>query len=308
MDLVSALPELLKGVMARGHRMEPFCIKPPNNFRHAGELSPRFDKLDPRSPSFDAVSLDIDLRDCEFLRAPAALWCVVYLALASKRECQCRLLVPNNLGVCLHLKSSGFFDTLKACGVEVDDRDINTRSDLKTILPITRFGTTADATAISNQAFDGLQRSCLGAVNLTSVVTELFSELVLNAAQHSESSIGAFACVQFIEFEKGSRFTCTVADGGIGVRSTLHRNEALRSRVNYDWDALELAVRERVSGTGDPNRGIGLYGVSEDVRRPGHSLLLHSGLGSLEITEELESSAKRTRLFPGTLAFLSIPT
>lgn len=56
------------------------------------------------------------------------------------------------------------------------------------------------------------------------------------------------------------------------------------------------------------DRGIGLYGVSEDVRRPHHSLLLHFGLGSLEITEELESSARRTRLFPGTLAFLSIPT
>jgi len=77
--------------------------------------------------------------------------------------------------------------------------------------------------------------------------------------------------------------------------------------VNYDWDALELAVRERVSGTGDPHRGIGLYGVSEDVRRPGCSLLLHSGLGSLEITERLEISARRTRLFPGTLASLSIP-
>lgn len=81
----------------------------------------------------------------------------------------------------------------------------------------------------------------------------------------------------------------------------------LRRRVNYDWDALELAVRERVSGTGNPHRGIGLYGVSEDARAPGRSLLLHSGLGSLEITEELESSAKRTRLFPGTLAHLSIP-
>jgi hypothetical protein len=98
-----------------------------------------------------------------------------------------------------------------------------------------------------------------------------------------------------------------VADGGIGVYESLRKNEALRSRVSYDWDALELAVRERVSGTGDPHRGIGLYGVSEDVRRPGRSLLLHSGTGSLEITEELESAARRTRLFPGTLAFLSIP-
>lgn len=284
------------------------CLKPPINFRHAGELSGRFDKFDPRKPSFDAAQVDIDLRQCEFVRPPAALWCVVYLALASKRGARCRLLVPTDLGVSIYLKSLGLFDILKDRGVDVDDRGIGGRDDQKTILPITHFETTAHASDVTNRAFDRLQSAHVGAVNLTSVVTELFSELALNAVQHSESEVVAFGCVQFYEFEGGSRFTCTVADGGIGVFASLCRNEALRSRVSYDWDALELAVRERVSGTGDPHRGIGLYGVSEDVRRPGRSLLLHSGLGSLEITEELESSARRTRLFPGTLAFLAIPT
>lgn len=283
------------------------CIKPPNHFRHAGELPARPDTSDPRSPTFDAPQVDIDLRECEFVRPQAALWCVVYLTLASRRGSRSRLMVPSNMGVCVYLKSLGFFDILKDRGVEVDDRDIGARKDPKTILPITPFETTAEAVKVTNLAFDRLQSSHFGAANLTSVVTELFSELALNAAQHSESQVGAFGCVQFVEFEKGPRFTCTVADGGIGVLKSLCRNEALRARVSYDWDALELAIRERVSGTGDPHRGIGLYGVSEDVRRPERSLLLHSGLGSLEITEELESSAKRTRLFPGTLAFLSIP-
>lgn len=293
--------------MARDPKMEPLCIKPPNNFRHAGELPAPPNKSDPRAPSFDAPQVDIDLRDCEFVRPQAALWCVVYLTLASRRGSRSRLLVPSNMGVCVYLKSLGFFDILKNRGVEVDDRDIGAHNDPKTVLPITHFETTANASDVTNRAFTGLQSAQLGAANLTSVVTELFSELALNAAQHSESQVGAFGCVQFVEFEKGSRFTCTVADGGIGVLASLSRNKALRSRVSYDWDALELAIRERVSGTGDPHRGIGLYGVSEDVRRPGRSLLLHSGLGSLEITEELESSAKRTRLFPGTLAFLSMP-
>jgi hypothetical protein len=217
------------------------------------------------------------------------------------------LLVPGNMGVCVYLKGLGVFDTAKDLGIEVDDRGIGTRDDPKTVLPITRFGTTAQAQAAANTAFDRLQGSRLGAANLTQLVAELFGELTLNAAQHSESQVRAFGCIQFFEFEGGARFTCTVADGGIGVFASLRKNEKLRSRVSYDWDALELAVRERVSGTGDPHRGIGLFGVSEEVRRPGRSLLLHSGTGSLEITEELESSAKRTRMFPGTLAFLSIP-
>ena len=291
------------------------CIKPDSKnfrdtktFRHAGELSGRFDKPDPRSRSFDVAQVDIDLRECDFVLPPAALWCMVYLALASKRGSRCRLLVPTNLGVSIYLKSLGLFDILKHCGVEVDDRGIGEHDDQNIILPITRFETTGDAQDVTNTAFDKLQSAHLGAANLTQVVTELFGELATNAAEHSESQIGAFGCVQFRESEKGSRFICTVADGGIGVFESLCRNEALKSRVSYDWDALELAVRERVSGTGDPHRGIGLYGVSEDVRRPGGSLLLHSGIGSLEITEDLESSARRTRLFPGMLAFLSIPT
>lgn len=267
----------------------------------------RFDRLDPRRPDFVESAIDVDLRECEFVRPPAALWCVVYLALAAARGSRCRLLVPQNMGVCVYLKSLGFFETLHRLGVEVDDRDIYGGGTEKIILPVTAYSAVQEATQISNQAFEKLQKSGVGAANLTSVVTELFSELALNAAQHSESRIGAFACVQFFEFGAGSRFSCTVADGGIGVRAHLEKVEAYRRRISYDWDALELAVRERVSGTGDPHRGIGLYGVSEDVRRPGCQLLLHSGTGSLEITEELESSARRTRLFPGTLAHLAIP-
>lgn len=282
-------------------------IKPPKNFRHAGELSPRYDRLDPRKTPFDPNEVIIDMRDCDFVQPPAALWCAVYSTLARKRGVHCELLVPlGNFGVATYLKSLGLFEVLKDGGIKVDDNGVPARPATKTILPITRFATVSEATAVTNRAFDALQSSGLGAANLTTVVTELFGELTMNAAQHSESEVGAFACVQF--FEGNPRFTCCVADGGIGVREHLSRNQKLRSRVNYDWDALELAVRERVSGTGDPNRGIGLYGVSEDVRHPNSSLLLHSGLGALEISEQLEMSARRTRLFPGTLAFLSIPS
>jgi len=300
----------------RGFMAMKLTIKPDSktfqktkSFRHVADLPLRFDRLDPRDQDFKWAEVDIDLRECNFVLPSAALWCVVYLALASHRGADCRLLVPLNTGVCVYLKSLGLFDSLKTFRVAVDDRDIGSGHSDKTILPITPFKTTADAAGVTNAAFTGLQSAGVGAANLTSVVTELLSELALNAAQHSESAVGAFACVQcFKSDDRGERFICTVADGGMGVRESLYRNASLRERVSYDWDALELAVRERVSGTGDPQRGIGLYGVSEDVRRPGRSLLLHSGQGSLEIKEDLQSSARRTRLFPGTLAFLSIPT
>ena len=99
-----------------------------------------------------------------------------------------------------------------------------------------------------------------------------------------------------------------MADGGIGIRRSLTRNPEYEDKVAYDWIAIEFAMRERVSGLPDRRRGIGLYGVAEDMKMPGRNLIIHSGIGSIQISEELGSPAQRTRLFPGTLAFASFPT
>lgn len=167
------------------------CIKPPNSFRHAGELTARFDTFDPRSSSFanGCSSVTVDLRECEFIRPAAAMWSMVYLALAAQCGITCQLLVPQNMGVCVYLKSLGLFDALKAFNVQVDDRGIDARNDDKVILPVTQFSTEGDASDLTNQAFTRLHDLSLSAANLTSVVAELFSEIALNAAQHSESPV-----------------------------------------------------------------------------------------------------------------------
>ena len=67
-------------------------------------------------------------------------------------------------------------------------------------------------------------------------------------------------------------------------------------------------IRERISSTGDATRGIGLYGVADDMRKTGRQLIIHSGLGMLETSEEVESESRRTTLFPGTLVYVSIPS
>lgn len=176
------------------------------------------------------------------------------------------------------------------------------------VLSLTRFDSESEAESLTNKANDALRASRLGPANLYSVVSETFGELAMNAVQHSESPIGAYGLIQFYGFANSRRFVCVVADGGIGIRRSLERNPELRHRVPYDWVAVELATRERISGTLDPMRGIGLYGVAEDMRKPGRNLIIHSGIGSLEISERIESRAVRTRLFPGTLAYASIPT
>ncbi len=211
------------------------------------------------------------------------------------------------MGVCIYLKSLGLFSVLKENGIQVDDRGIGDRADSQVILPLSRFDTEFKAEELTNKADDFLRKSGTSAANLYPVVSETFAELAMNAVQHSESSIDAYGLIQFYQVENSRRFVCSVADGGIGIRKALQKNPALEDRVPYDWVAIELATRERVSGTLDPRRGIGLYGVSEDMRKPGRRLIIHSGIGSLQISEDLESSARRTRLFPGTLVSASIP-
>jgi len=283
-------------------------IVAPAHFRNPSELQGQSVARDPRTPGFREPRVEIDMRGCEFVRPAAVLWCLIYPLLAKQRGSEGCVLVPGNMGTCIYLKSLGLFDLLQAEGVDVDTRGIPNRRDPQIVLPLTRFQSQSDVERIANDVQERLGSSGLGAANLHPLVSEAFAELGLNAVEHSQSAIGSFGFVQFYEFAEGQRFVCGVGDGGIGIRASLARNPQFANRVPYDWVAIELAVRERVSGTGSNTRGIGLYGVSEDMRKPGRSLILHSGVGSLAISEEMETAARRTNLFPGTLAYASIPT
>jgi anti-sigma regulatory factor (Ser/Thr protein kinase) len=282
-------------------------IVAPESFAHVSDAPTKDVSKDPRSPAFSEPSVDLDLRTVGFIRPAAVVWCAVYQLLGLARGSTCRILVPENMGVCLYLQSVGFFRTAKDAGVEVDDRGIGNRPDPQVVLPLARFSTQREVEDLANLALDNLQRAGLGAANLYPLVTEVFSELALNAVQHSESEIGGLGFIQFYGTAAGRRFICCVGDGGIGIRRSLERNEALRDKLFYDWDAIDLAVQERISGTGEKTRGIGLFGVVEDMRGAGRQLIIHSGIGRLTISEDVERESRRDVLFPGTLAFASIP-
>lgn len=72
------------------------------------------------------------------------------------------LLVPNNMGVCIYLKSLGLFQLLKDNGVVVDDRGIPDRFDPQLVLPLTRFGSEFEVEQLTNKAHSALEKSGLG--------------------------------------------------------------------------------------------------------------------------------------------------
>jgi hypothetical protein len=223
-------------------------------FEHSASLRGFFGSEDPRKSLFNHREVEIDLRNCQFVRPAAVLWCVVFPLLVRARQIPCRLLVPESFEVCRYLKSLGLFQLLKENEVEVDDRGVDHREDPQLVVPMTRFDTEFDVENVTNDADEALGRFG-GPVTLHAVVTNTFAELALNAVQHSESPLGAYGFIQFYDSPRGRRFVCGVADGGIGVRNSLEKNPEHGRRVYYDWDALELALRERVSGTLEPTRG-----------------------------------------------------
>ncbi len=214
--------------------------------------------------------------------------------------------MPANVGVCVYLKSVGLFSMLQSAGVEVDDRGIGGQVDPQVVLPVSRFAAEADVAALVDETTNRLLGASFGAANIIPVVGDVFAELANNAVQHSNSAIGAFGLIQFRQTQKGRRFICVVADGGIGIRASLERNPNLSALVPYDWTAIEMALEERVSGTGDATRGIGLYAIAQEMQMAGRQMIIHSGQGVMSVSA-LNNQAQRTTLFPGTLISVEIP-
>lgn len=154
------------------------------------------------------------------------------------------------MGVCIYLKTLGVIEILKGNGVGIDDRNIPKRDAEKLIVPLTRFDAENDVELAANQAEEALMDSGLGSANLYPVVSNTFAELAKNAVQHSQSQIGAYGFIQFYESERGRRFVCGVADGGIGIRRSLESNPEHKDKVPYDWTAIET----RAEGEGERHR------------------------------------------------------
>ena len=287
--------------------MQTLEIVAPKNFRHAGNLRAKQLGNDPRLDSFSWERVIIDLRGASFVHPGGVLWCAIYSLLVLRRGGQCTLYVPENQVAASYLKTAGLFDLLKSRGAEIQGRVLEESDPSKVVLPLTRFSGVTEAESIADNVMDNLRLSNSSSSNIYVLVEETFGELANNAAEHSMSKVGAVSMVQFYEGRRGRKFVCAIADGGIGVRQSLYQNPAHRNRIPYDWAALSDATRERVSGTGDEFRGIGLFGVAEDMRHPHRELFLHSGIGLLHMNESLEHRATRTRLFPGCCAIAMIP-
>ena len=281
-------------------------IVPPKDFKDGRSLRSKFTRYDPRKHFFPSPDVIINLSECSRIRLPAMLWCVVNLMLWKEREWSCSLFLPTAADAAGPLIDTGLAHLLQSEGIPSYGDKTDSLGSSQVILPLTRFDSLSEAADLTNHVEDTLYGAGLGSANIHPIVCELFSELANNAAEHSESSIGAYGLIQFSTSGPERRFELCIADGGIGIAKSLEGNPRLTHAV-YEWTALELAVKELVSGTSSTTRGIGLFSVFEESHVPGRELTIHTGNAILTISQRSEIRMTRANLFPGTLVYLSVP-
>lgn len=281
-------------------------IRAPSRFNHVRNLKARQTTHDPRSANFQFDSITLDLRQCLRIGPEAILWSAVFLNLARKRGANSELLPPNDPRTSDALASSGVLEILNASRATLKER--RPANDFPTTLPICVMRSFTDVERAADRILDSLDSDPRSIpANLYPTVAETFVELANNGVEHSQSEIGTLGLVNLREGKSKGNFEIAVADGGIGISRTLKSSaNADGKRTWNDWSSIEYATGELISGTGDPHRGIGLFGVAEDSRLPGAALRIHSGAGLLHINQSSEIRATRKTLFPGTLTYASI--
>ena len=148
--------------------------------------------------------------------------------------------------------------------------------ELRYSLQPTTFRSMREAQELILTLEDNLATLNLGAHNVRPELVKIFREIANNAAEHGAGSADAIAHVRFMPHRRGHAFDAVIVDSGAGIRDTLARNAEL-DVPETDAEAIRLATREIVSGTGDPTRGIGLWITVTEMRKPSRKLWLHSG-------------------------------
>lgn len=129
-------------------------------------------------------------------------------------------------------------------------------------------------------------------------------EIFVNAAMHSETTIGVFACGQF--FPTQHRLDFCIADAGIGIRRKIRKelNITMRSDQAIQWALQEGNTTRRGSVPG----GLGLKLLREFVALNKGRIQIVSDRGFWECTSEGETLKRMDHSFPGTVVNIEINT
>jgi len=140
---------------------------------------------------------------------------------------------------------------------------------------------------------------------LTKRFRQSLFEIFQNAAIHSQSKSGIFACGQFFPYKH--RLDFTIADAGIGIRDNVRRYTG-KKRMS-SCAAIEWALKEgHTTKTGNQPGGLGLKLIKDFIRMNKGKLQIISRFGYYEFSANGDSVTKMEHDFPGTCVNIEINT
>ena len=114
-------------------------------------------------------------------------------------------------------------------------------------------------------------------------VLQVLSEVSGNVLDHAQSDIGGVVTSQTYRSRRSNirYLVMSIADAGVGVRSSLAHNQKLAGRLDSDATALGIAVGVGNSRFGIGGRGGGLPSVLDIAKKYGGNVAMRSGRGAL---------------------------
>lgn len=210
------------------------------------------------------------------------------------------LWVPHSPLLLRYLERMNFFKEL-----QIPNEESFTRREPKGFYPVTHVqdeeGSPAATRALAEavQEHARLDEPSLGALK------SCLNEVVENVFYHAESPIQALVCAQAYKKKKVAELV--IADTGRGIRAALSRVPDYREQLSDDCQAIRLALEKNVTTTGDVKRGIGLWVVSEVIRRNEGALLILSEDGGLKVDSTGHHDVT-DHFWPGTLVVIEFRT
>ena len=174
------------------------------------------------------------------------------------------------------------------------------------VLPITRFGSIDDIERLAN----GIELTrVIGPSNVWNEMSGIFYELALNAVQHSQSAAGCYVVLEYAAIApSGIIYAVGVADSGIGIPASLRKNPDF-AHILSDAETIAHAIELNVTGTGEPQRGLGLDHIMQVVKTLRGNFVLISGMGYLNIVNGLminKENVSPTDCLLGTVAVVTL--
>jgi anti-sigma regulatory factor (Ser/Thr protein kinase) len=171
-------------------------------------------------------------------------------------------------------------------------------------VPCQHFTGADDYHAVASDLTTALAARCQTDSLARASIRICLDELAENVVHHADSDWGGYAAAQ--GFPRSSAFEIGIVDLGIGIRRSLTNNPEYAD-IEEDVNAIQTALRPRVTATPERNSGIGLFITQRLLDANGGVLLVRSGSGA--VYSGMDERAFNSEIsFPGTLVALRART